>query len=495
MTSEIELFEVVCPADYQPSELEQAHHESMQDRIVRVTRDYADLQSYYDIGISPTRSSKLSTFFRDEYKDLLSQAFELYSEEEKIDYILLKNYLRRNLSELQLIDESNKKMDVVLPFAPTLVRLCENKRDMKSLDPQEAAKDVYELGIVLESVERDILGGKIKVQKATAYRAANMLANLQKKIQGWFLFYDGYDPSFTWWLGEPFKTMNSMMDSVIVSIRQTLVGISPDDNDAIVGQPIGREGLLAALDAEMIAYTPEQIIKIGHSEYAWCESEMKKAAQELGFENDWRAALEHVKNTYVEPGKQPQLIFDLAHEAIEFVAKYDLVTVPLIASQQWRMFMMSPEEQKTNPFFLGGNDIQVSYPTNTMGHKDKLMSMRGNNPHFARSTVFHEVIPGHKLQYYSLMRYKPYRAAIGNTPFWIEGWAFYCTCLSTPASTSELIKIRGNGPLERSKFRKDSRRPHRYALLAHASMRTYHLLPLLSSRQDVSTGKYRLPRE
>jgi uncharacterized protein (DUF885 family) len=50
--------------------------------------------------------------------------------------------------------------------------------------------------------------------------------------------------------------------------------------------------------------------------------------------------------------------------------------------------------------------------------------MRGNNRHFARATVFHELIPGHRLQWYMNARYRPYRREF-RTPFWIEGWALY----------------------------------------------------------------------
>ena len=68
--------------------------------------------------------------------------------------------------------------------------------------------------------------------------------------------------------------------------------------------------------------------------------------------------------------------------------------------------------------------IQVSYPTNTMAHEQKMMSMRGNNPHFSRATVHHELIPGHHLQGFMTARYKPYRGLF-STPFWGEGWALY----------------------------------------------------------------------
>jgi uncharacterized protein (DUF885 family) len=77
-----------------------------------------------------------------------------------------------------------------------------------------------------------------------------------------------------------------------------------------------------------------------------------------------------------------------------------------------------------SPFFLGGEVIQVAFPTSTMEHEQKQMSLRGNNVHFARATVFHELIPGHHLQGFMTDRYKPYRSIFG-TPFWVEGNALY----------------------------------------------------------------------
>jgi uncharacterized protein (DUF885 family) len=191
-----------------------------------------------------------------------------------------------------------------------------------------------------------------------------------------------------------------------------------------VGDPIGREALISELRSEMIPYTPEEIIAIGEKEMAWCENEMKKASRELGYGDDWHKALEHVKNLYVDPGKQPEMIRDLALEAIKFVEDNNLVTVPELARESWRMEMMTPERQLVSPFFLGGEVIQVSFPTNTMAHEQKMMSMRGNNIHFSRATVHHELIPGHHLQGFMSARYKPYRFVFG-TPFWSEGNALY----------------------------------------------------------------------
>ncbi len=101
-----------------------------------------------------------------------------------------------------------------------------------------------------------------------------------------------------------------------------------------------------------------------------------------------------------------------------------MITIPPLVRGAWRMAMMSPEAQLTSPFFLGGESIIVSFPTMGMSHEAKLMSMRGNNIHFCRATVFHELIPGHNLQQFMTTRYKTYRRLF-NTPFWTEGWALY----------------------------------------------------------------------
>ena len=77
-----------------------------------------------------------------------------------------------------------------------------------------------------------------------------------------------------------------------------------------------------------------------------------------------------------------------------------------------------------NPYFTGGEVISVSYPTAEMSHGDKLMSMRGNNIHFSRATVHHELIPGHHLQGFMTARYRRHRGMF-KTPFWTEGWALY----------------------------------------------------------------------
>jgi len=402
-------------------------NESMRNRIERVTADINDLESFYNIEISPQRSARLKDYYKGELAGLEVVPFDGLDQQSKVDYLLLKNYLKRRLRQLDLDATKDKTIEPLLPFAVTIIRLCEDRQHMKPIDGQRAAEDVHEIAQRAVSTEGEIKAQKIKIDKTSAFRAARTVDRLREHLAEWFGYFNGYDPMFSWWVVEPYTKVNTALRDLAETIRTELVGIIPGDKDAIVGDPIGREGLLVELEAEKIPYTPEELINIGEKEYEWCLKEMKTASHDLdaGYGDNWKAALEHVKNLYVPPGKQTEVIRYLAEEAVDFITQRDMVTIPPIANECWRMFMMSAAQQKVSPFFLGGDDIIVSYPTSAMDHEDKLMSMRGNNPHFSRSTVFHELLPGHHLQFHYIVRSKPYRYPVFTTPFSIEGWSLY----------------------------------------------------------------------
>ena len=65
------------------------------------------------------------------------------------------------------------------------------------------------------------------------------------------------------------------------------------------------------------------------------------------------------------------MVVRLARETLDFVEARDLVTVPPLAKEVWRLEMMSPERQRVAPFFLGGEVIRVAFPTDEMTHGEK----------------------------------------------------------------------------------------------------------------------------
>ncbi|KAJ4419744.1 hypothetical protein N0V82_004787 [Gnomoniopsis sp. IMI 355080] len=399
---------------------------TMQDRILRIRLDERELETYWTVRFSQSRYDAFLNLCSEELSNLHREApFATYNQEERVDYLLLQNYLRRHNRRLRLEQKRDRDAEPLLPFAAGLVSLCEARMACRfeDLEPKQVATVMHDATTSVFDITSQVVSGKVYVSREAAYRALQNIGHLNAQISEFYSFFNGYNPTFDWWVKAPYASLEKALQSLLPAIATKLAGIRPDDKDEIIGQPIGRDGLLVELEAEMIPYTPEELLGIAKDKYAWCETEMKKAASELGFGDDWKAALRHVQNIYVDPGKQPQLIKFLVDSAAAYVKRNDLVTVPPLA-EKWTMSMMSPAMQKVNPFFLGGPKIIVSYPTTDMAHSDKLMSMRGNGPHLSKATAFHEMIPGHHLQGFVGGRSQAYRNVF-DTPFYVEGWAMY----------------------------------------------------------------------
>jgi len=399
--------------------------------VGRYSADREVLLRRWDVAYSPDRRQRLRTF----YEGWLQQLDEIemggLGLEGRIDHVLLRSELRYELELLEREGQRAKELQSLVPFIPTIASLQEARRDLAPVDPREAAVALQALADEVEGLQTgfetllDATAGEATVPSPiVALRAARAINSLRRDLEHWYGHYAGYDPLFTWWVESPYSAVDSLLAGYVDFVRERLVGVQAGGDEPIVGDPIGADGMRSDLEHEMIAYTPEELIAIGEREFAWCEAEMVRASRDMGFGDDWHAALEHVKTLHVDPGEQPDLVRDLAWEAVAFLEARDLLTIPPLAEEVWRLEMMSPEMQKIAPFFLGGEVIQVSFPTDGMAHEDKLMSMRANNVHFSRATVHHELIPGHHLQGFMTRRYNPHRRVFG-TPFWGEGWALY----------------------------------------------------------------------
>jgi len=392
--------------------------------LTRYNTDRNTLLRYYDLPLSGERMEALDRFGAT-WLSLLDQApFETLDVDGRIDYLLLRNAIHKDMARHALARKRITEMSGLVPFAPGILALDDNLRRFDFIDGAAAAAALTQVADNIQTLTDRVNAGKLTAPATTAMRASRTIESLQRTLKRWFEFYNGYDPSFTWWCAEPWKRADAALAAYAELVREKIAGIKAKDRDTIVGDPVGRDALMDALASEMIPYTPEELIANARREFAWCQEQMTVNARALGYGDDWKKALEHVKNDYVKPGQQPALVRDLAWEAVDYVRAHDLVTIPDSAVRSWRMEMMTPERQRINPFFTGGDVMSVSYPTDSMTEEQKLMSMRGNNIHFARATVFHELLPGHYLQEYMQERYRPWRAPF-DTPFWIEGWAFY----------------------------------------------------------------------
>lgn len=403
------------------------------------------------VRVSSERMARLDRFYSGELAALQKMNFDTLSQDDKVDYLVLRNFIVADQHELTIERKRAEKMQPLLPFAKTIEELVESRRTIERPDAEKAASALTAMVKQIEVTRKgfdpgDVAGAasgaapgagagtssptsaspssqRNKVDPVVANRAAQTVEQLSGSLREWFNFYNSYDPTFTWWTGLPYKEADKALTGYQEFLKEKLVGIPKDDKTTIIGDPVGRDALLAALEDSMIPYTPEELIAIAQTEMDWCMKEMLKASREMGYGEDWHKALEHVKQLHVAPGEQPELIRKLVVQGSDFVKQNDMVTVPALADETWRMIMMTPERQLVNPFFTGGDEISVSYPTDTMTYEQREMSMRGNNVAFSHATAFHEMIPGHFLQFYMTARYHTYRQLFWS-PFWGEGDAF-----------------------------------------------------------------------
>ncbi len=428
---------VLCMAssltDAQDMDLYQ-HTTAIEPYIIQYRHDLEAVNYFYgpmpknwgfqQSAASPEQINRLLKIDADYLAKLKGFDYKRLNTNGQVDYILLNQKVQRHQEESKEALAFYERLKSYLPFAENILQFEKQRR-------RGAAVVGKDIAVLLEKTSDQVDEAIQKLENVTTIESAdvnflvNMVESLRIRLESAFDFYNGYDPMFTWWVPKSYESLNEKL----IQYKSALPAKSNwkvfNDGSDIGGQPIGEIALNKKLRAEMIAYDADELLRIADKEWAWCVAELLKASREMGFGDDWKAAQEKVKNTYVPEGQQPGLINALYDRAQTFIKEHDLIVIPELADETWGMIMMTPERQLVNPFFTGGREISISYPTNTMTYEQKMMSMRGNNPHFSLGTVQHELNPGHHLQYFMNKRYKPYREENFNTPFWTEGWTLY----------------------------------------------------------------------
>lgn len=408
-----------------PAQPESAPVSELYSLQVEFDADYGSLRRYYVVPESPARLARFREFYQSYLDRLTTYDYKALSQAGRVEYLLLRDRWRGELAELAKAAAEREAIADWVDYGADLYRQ-EALRGRGQYQPAAAvAESWHRLYLDLTKRTAELQDGAPRRERRLVRRAVAAVEGHREALERVYTFYVDYDPEFRWWTERPFARLDGALAAYaeVLATRVDSTTLPPDDGSGIIGNPIGRAELIRQLQLESIPYTPEELVAIARKEFAWCDAELLKASREMGFGDDWRAAQEKVKQSYVPPGRQPEAMVDLYDQSIAFLKENDLLTIPPLAEETWRVSMIPPERQRISPFFLGGEVLQISYPTGEMEHEEKLMSMRGNNPHFSRSTVHHELIAGHHLQGFMNRRHHSYRNF--RTPFWTEGWALY----------------------------------------------------------------------
>jgi hypothetical protein len=308
MTLKLTTAPVATRKSVQPPEPKETPN--IQTTIQTFAADLADIQSFLSISFSPTRAVKVKEFLTSALASLPSTFdFDLLRQDDQVDYLLLQSHIRRLLHQGKAAAKKYQQAKDIGLFG-TWVNVCfqfvETRHDVGRQSGKEIAtafqtaeKGVDTLISLLDS-ESSFGGDK---ERFIVFWTIARFEELHEALAEAVKFYQGYDPVITWWIESPWQTLSARLTSLIAALRKKTGVDGSASADDIVGDPIGREALLEELGAEWIAYTPEELVQIGEEEFRWCEREMEKASKALGFSSS-QDALEHVKNTFVEPGEQ-----------------------------------------------------------------------------------------------------------------------------------------------------------------------------------------------
>ncbi|HEX8331528.1 MAG TPA: DUF885 family protein, partial [Segetibacter sp.] len=322
---------------------------------------HEDLNRVYIFKDSPEYYQRLGAYYNNTLQKLSSLNFDGLKVSDKVDYLLFKRNVSQAKTNLEQSEKLFNQVSYTVPFVSSVYRMQSARRRGNTVtSPENFASN-------FNTIKNDIAKAKKEVEKtpalsaSSAKKAGEVIDNLRRGIQNTYSFYNTYDPLFTWWVKKPYDDVDTALASYSTFIKNRVVSESKakDDGSGIIGNPIGADALKEQLEFEMIPYSAEELVEIANREFAWCDVEMLKASRQMGFGDDWKKALEKVKENYVQPGKQPELVNNLAEEAVAFLEKNNLVTIPAMAKEVWRMNMLTEAQQRLAPFFLGGESILI----------------------------------------------------------------------------------------------------------------------------------------
>src|SRR5260370_16238383 len=84
----------------------------------------------------------------------------------------------------------------------------------------------------------------IRVKKTVAFHGVNAINTLRGNLRNWYTFYNGYDPVFTWWNEEPYKSLDEALTGYATFLSERLVGLRSAANQGqqSVQRPPGGPG-------------------------------------------------------------------------------------------------------------------------------------------------------------------------------------------------------------------------------------------------------------
>ncbi len=147
------------------------------------SEDYGSLNRLYSARTSAARSARLLRLYSDDLKTISAIDFDALNQDEKIDYLLFKNYLEHETKEQVRYDAQLAEMSDLLPFMRTISDLEDQRRRLETIDPAKTAKLLDDLAKQIAATQSSFGGSAAKPKRTVAYRAVRTADEPAKYIE------------------------------------------------------------------------------------------------------------------------------------------------------------------------------------------------------------------------------------------------------------------------------------------------------------------------
>ena len=113
--------------------------------IDRFSVDQELLRRFYSISFAPQTRDRMRKFYAEWQARVAGLDFDKLSEDARVDHILFRNYLDRQLSHLDEDAHFESEAAPYLPFADTIIALWTVQRDMEPIDGKQSAASLSQI--------------------------------------------------------------------------------------------------------------------------------------------------------------------------------------------------------------------------------------------------------------------------------------------------------------------------------------------------------------
>jgi len=190
-----------------------AQTSEVNDLMVRYQADRGSIARFYFLVNSPERRQQLQQLDSNYLRQLEQIDFNTLPVGSRVDYIMFRKKLQEQLHQYQEEDTQYKRLSDWFPFADKIYAIEKIRRRGTQQNAQELAASFHEMAIEAGKKTKE-LRKQHTLDINLILRGGGIVKGLQQALQSVNMFYNGYDPQYSWWTAAPGKELDSALEPV-----------------------------------------------------------------------------------------------------------------------------------------------------------------------------------------------------------------------------------------------------------------------------------------